>query len=252
MSPNGTNDAINAPAHCVIPMAGGLHHAGELRLVSPVGALRHEQRMGAEELREPERDRVVRVAATRLPTSVPGDALVASSYAVSDHASDTAQAQAKAEAEAKAQAEAEADAYQRDTDVADDPEPPPPPPTHPPQERARITSKGKMFPNHAELAASLGVADLGWCNGFDDVRDGDEGDVIGWCDAVAIKLHRNGGIICILKSGRIMLRMRRASSGKVRAKAKVKAKMKAEATADAKAKAMAKAVAKAKAKAEGR
>jgi pimeloyl-ACP methyl ester carboxylesterase len=68
-----------------------------------------------------------------------------------------------------------------------------------------VLDAGQIYPSSSSLAGVLDVERRGWVNGFDDVVHGDEGVLLGSTsspeDAYAIRLLRNGGVICIRKSG---------------------------------------------------
>jgi len=68
-----------------------------------------------------------------------------------------------------------------------------------------VTRKGQLHAEYEGLARTLGVYDGGWVAGFRDVADGDTGVLLGESrfptDSVALRLHRNGGVICIGRQG---------------------------------------------------
>jgi len=65
----------------------------------------------------------------------------------------------------------------------------------------RVVCDDVLYPSNADLARTLGVFDNGWVDGFKDVVNGDTGVLLAETStpqaAVAIRLHRNDGVVCI-------------------------------------------------------
>lgn len=72
-------------------------------------------------------------------------------------------------------------------------------------DRVKIIDAGMLHRTHDKLAKALGVAGTGYVHGFGDVQNGDVGAVVSETlspmDAVAVRLDRNGGVICIGRAG---------------------------------------------------
>jgi len=67
-----------------------------------------------------------------------------------------------------------------------------------------VTHWPNMHAKYEGLARTLKVYDAGWVSGFNDVRNGDTGTLLAEVttpvDAVAIRIHRNGGIAIMGRS----------------------------------------------------
>jgi len=67
-----------------------------------------------------------------------------------------------------------------------------------------VTEWHKTYSTYEGLARALKVYDAGWVSGFNDVRNGDTGtllaEVTSPADAVAIRIHRHGGIVCMARA----------------------------------------------------
>lgn len=71
--------------------------------------------------------------------------------------------------------------------------------------RPKVADSSKIYPTHDRLAAALGISDNGYKSGFADVKNGDVVEIIGGVaspkDALAVRIVRNGGVICIGRDG---------------------------------------------------
>ncbi len=71
--------------------------------------------------------------------------------------------------------------------------------------RAVVIKSGQLYDTHDALALALGLTNRGWVSGFEDIRDGDEAEVLGHvsapCRAYGLRLTRNGGVVCVGEAG---------------------------------------------------
>jgi len=68
-----------------------------------------------------------------------------------------------------------------------------------------VTDSGKLYSTYEGIARALDVYYTGWVAAFTDVKNGDTGTLLSETstphDAVALRIHRNGAIICMARKG---------------------------------------------------
>jgi len=69
-----------------------------------------------------------------------------------------------------------------------------------------VTDCGKLYSTYEGIARALDVYHTGWVAAFSDVKNGDTGTLLSEArltshDAVALRIHRNGAIVCLARKG---------------------------------------------------